>query len=218
MDLYEEEYVRSEIGRHVSALRESKFLTDIVVHTAGAPIAAHRIILATHSSFFRAVCSAQWGSQNGATQTVALKHIPHDVMNTVLESLYHGRLEINSDNALSVLSLALELDIQLVRLGAIKFIKRTLCSTNVCQALSVACLHLQEDLQRQCVDVVRSVLSSVPQSPAFLEELYQLEEESFFHCIKPSACAMVCLLWQSTACKMCQTMLEDWCCRMGVIS
>lgn len=132
MDLYEEEYVRAELGKRVSALRDSQFLTDITILTAGGPIAAHRIILATHSSFFRAVCSTQWGSHAGAAQTVALKHVQHDVMTTVLDSIYQGRLEIDNDNALSVLSLALELDIQLVRLGAIKVLHcKAALSTNL---------------------------------------------------------------------------------------
>lgn len=120
MDLYEDEYVRAGAGRHFSALRESQFLTDITIHTASASVVAHRIVLAAHSSFFRAVCSAQWGSQTGTAQTVSLKHIPHDAMLVLINSLYHGRLDIDDSNMLSVLSLALELDVQLVRLGAIK--------------------------------------------------------------------------------------------------
>lgn len=120
MDLYEDEYVRAGVGSHLLALRESQFLTDITIHTASAPVVAHRIVLAAHSSFFRAVCSVHWGSQTGAVQTVALKHVPHDTMLVLIKSLYNGRLEIDDSNALSVLSLALELDVQLVRLGAIK--------------------------------------------------------------------------------------------------
>lgn len=120
MDLYEDGYVRAELGRHLSALRESQFLTDITIHTAGAPVAAHRIVLATHSSFFRAVCSSQWGSQTGAAQTVSLKHVPSETMMVLVDALYNGRLQIDSSNALSVLSLALELDVQLVRLSAVK--------------------------------------------------------------------------------------------------
>lgn len=72
-----------------------------------------------------------------------------------------------------------------------QFVRNNLSKTNVCQALTVACLHLQEDLQRHCVDFVRSVLSSMPQDPAFHEDLYQLDRESFMHCIEPSLCAMV---------------------------
>jgi hypothetical protein len=95
----------------LSQLRKNGELTDIDLALDTGKVAAHRVVLAAHSHFFRTRFGPGWSEPGPKRCTVALQHLKYETLNVVVDAIYTGRLEISKENAVDVLAAASELAI-----------------------------------------------------------------------------------------------------------
>jgi hypothetical protein len=95
----------------LSQLRKNGDLTDIDLISDTGSVAAHCVVLAAHSHFFRTRFGPCWGTPRSQRCTVALQHLRHETVHAIIEAIYSGKLEISDDNAVDILAAASELAI-----------------------------------------------------------------------------------------------------------
>ncbi|KAI9014091.1 hypothetical protein DFJ74DRAFT_681226 [Hyaloraphidium curvatum] len=127
----------SRTGAFASLLQTGDFSDVTVTGPDGLDRKLHRMILATHSGFFRTALTSDF--REAAEHAVAL-HFPdpRGVWPAVLEFLYSGTIAVSRDSCFALYAWAVQLDVPRLRKHAGAFVEATLRPENALEMLSGA--------------------------------------------------------------------------------
>ena len=97
-----------------SALLAQHELVDTYLETRNGHVAAHRVVLAAHSAFFRAKFKESSGWHTASHENahiVSVRHMERHTIQTIIEALYSKHLAVDHTNALAVYAASCELDL-----------------------------------------------------------------------------------------------------------
>ncbi|GBC02199.1 hypothetical protein RclHR1_00450034 [Rhizophagus clarus] len=86
------EQIESEFPSFKQHLDDGKFSDVEFTFDCGSVIKAHRIILATRSSYFEKLLGDKW--KEGQMKTIPIKHMEYTTFRSILYYLYTGKLEV----------------------------------------------------------------------------------------------------------------------------
>jgi len=90
--------------RGFQSLRESQMLVDVTLCVDGQLFSCHRALLASASEYFRCLFTTSLAEQNQSVITIS--GVDANSMRLVLDYIYTGAVELNSDTVQNVLSSA----------------------------------------------------------------------------------------------------------------
>jgi len=90
--------------RGFQSLRESEQLVDVTLSVDGQQFSCHRALLASASEYFRCLFTTSLAEQNQSV--ISISGIDATSMKLVLDYIYTGRVELNSDTVQNLLSAA----------------------------------------------------------------------------------------------------------------
>jgi BTB/POZ domain len=100
-------------------LRQESALTDICLKSSDGDVLAHRVVLAAHSEYFRARCSAAWERPPGGTsrECVDLQHLSSEAIECVVDAVYSAHLNVDRASVYEAFACAHELAFPAVQKG-----------------------------------------------------------------------------------------------------
>eukprot|EP00794_Sanderia_malayensis_P007782 gene7782-8627_t len=149
-----------------SSLREQEELCDVTIAIGSARIAAHRLILAGSSPYFRAMFT------NGLLEThqneVTLQDMDEAVFGQIVDYFYSGRLYINENNVQDLLSISGLLQLKRLQEACCEFMKRQINTHNCLGIAALADAHSCQDLASSADSYAKNHFAEVVQSDEFM--------------------------------------------------
>jgi len=104
------------------SLRESEQLIDVTLSVDGQQFSCHRALLAAASEYFRCLFTTTLAEQNQSVITIS--GVDANSMRQVLDYIYTGRVELNSDTVQNLLSSANLFQLRGLRDGCAEFMEQ----------------------------------------------------------------------------------------------
>uniref|UniRef100_A0A1I7XP95 BTB domain-containing protein n=1 Tax=Heterorhabditis bacteriophora TaxID=37862 RepID=A0A1I7XP95_HETBA len=193
---YVNDRLSGEFFHNLTSLRRCDQLCDVVLEACGNSetgaesehgppivIAAHRVVLAATSPYFRAMFTCQM--LESVTDRIVLKEIDGGTLSILVDYMYSGRLDIDENNVQSLLTTASILQLACVRDACSRFLLEQLDVSNCLGIATFAHLH-------NCTQLAHAAQVFTQQHfrPAFFsrdliasEEMLTMEEDHFFQLI-----------------------------------
>nr|XP_018670466.1 kelch-like protein 6 [Ciona intestinalis] len=141
--------------------QDSRF-TDVIIEVEGHSFRCHRIILAASSQYFRAMFCASYRERDQSS--VEIKGVTIDVMKVLIRYAYTSYLEINTENAQTVLEAASLLQFTRVMEACANYFASQLSIENAPGIMELAQRHSLTELQQlatlECVTHFSNLRSS----------------------------------------------------------
>ncbi|XP_078494945.1 kelch-like protein 6 [Ciona intestinalis] len=141
--------------------QDSRF-TDVIIEVEGHSFRCHRIILAASSQYFRAMFCASYRERDQSS--VEIKGVTIDVMKILIRYAYTSYLEINTENAQTVLEAASLLQFTRVMEACANYFASQLSIENAPGIMELAQRHSLSELQQlatlECVTHFSNLRSS----------------------------------------------------------
>lgn len=175
----------AEFSQQMGELCLSAEYSDVTFIVENQKIPAHRVILASRSSYFRALL---YGGLAESTQTEIELNVPLVAFKTLLEYIYTGYLslsQIKEENILDTLGLANQYGFEALEEAISSYLKKKLSLENCCAILDAARLYNLETLTAVCMTFMDRNATNVLAHPSF-KNLSQnsvcclLQRDSFF--------------------------------------
>lgn len=145
---------------------------DVLIQCDTTNIKANRMVLSCFSSYFNNIFEQQKKNDS----TVTIEDIDGEILDCLIQYIYTGILNLNSENVLSILSAAHELDMNDVKGYCFEFLSDCISSSNCFTLLFAAKQHRNFALRDKVYEHIRYNYETVIQSPSFLT----LERHEFF--------------------------------------
>ncbi|KAK3923947.1 Kelch-like protein diablo [Frankliniella fusca] len=148
------------IHQNLCHLWRSATLCDVVLTAEGKQIAAHRIVLAAASPYFRAMftCKLREASEN----EVEMHEISFHLLQEVINFIYTTELKVTDDNVYDLMSIADILQLSSIRTACTSFLMSSLTPSNCLSVLTAASLHSgYNDLANAAIRFTRKHLCEV---------------------------------------------------------
>ncbi|GIX70148.1 BTB and MATH domain-containing protein 42 [Caerostris extrusa] len=124
------------------------FLSDVILKTETAAFPAHKIILASRSSVFKAMFSSDMREAHG--DTVDIEDISDDTLKRMLEYLYTAHVEgLQWESAIDLYIAANKYEILSLKDNCSSFLRFNLTPTKACEILLLSDLCRDDDLKTQ---------------------------------------------------------------------
>lgn len=149
--------------------RQKGLFTDVVLVAGDKEFKAHRVVLATQSSFFSTRFQERWSQGDNRVQ---MADIDPSILEAILNFLYTGEIAAVSMMAEKLLSVAEEYELENLRLACEQELSRSITVENVLSMLVLADTHRARYLKATCLDFVVANSSSLLKS----EEWDQLKK------------------------------------------
>eukprot|EP01121_Diplochlamys_sp_Union-15-3_P017957 TRINITY_DN6433_c0_g1_i2.p1 TRINITY_DN6433_c0_g1~~TRINITY_DN6433_c0_g1_i2.p1 ORF type:complete len:259 (+),score=29.99 TRINITY_DN6433_c0_g1_i2:75-851(+) len=133
---------------------QSGAFSDVVIVLGTRKYLAHRLILSFSSEFFKKLFSVSDFAESSKREIDIHFPDPRVVFPNVLEFMYQGRLIVNVDNVIPLLTAADQFLVRALGEECEKFIKRTLGKSTVLALLRDALEFKQDDIVNKCLDVL----------------------------------------------------------------
>ena len=108
--------------RGFQSLRESEQLVDVTLSVDGQEFICHRALLASASEYFRCLFTTSLAEQNQSVITIS--GVDANSMKLVLDYVYTGRVELNSDTVQNLLSCANLFQLRGLRDGCAEYMEQ----------------------------------------------------------------------------------------------
>lgn len=177
--------ITAEFSQQMGELCLSSEYSDVTFIVENQKIPAHRVILASRSTYFRALL---YGGLAESTQSEIQLNVPLVAFKTLLEYIYTGYMslsQIKEEHILDTLGLANQYGFEALEEAISSYLKKKLSLDNCCAILDAARLYNLETLTAVCMTFMDRNASSVLAHQTF-KCLSQsslcslLERDSFF--------------------------------------
>lgn len=141
--------------------------SDVTFIVENQKIPAHRVILASRSSYFRALL---YGGLAESTQSEIELNVPLVAFKTLLEYIYTGFMslsQIKEEHILDTLGLANQYGFEALEEAISTYLKKKLSLENSCAILDAARLYNLETLTAVCMTFMDRNATSVLSHPTF---------------------------------------------------
>ena len=129
----------------MNALRESEQLCDVVLEVDGERIAAHRVVLASLSSYFRAMFTGEMAESK--QKVITINGVDAKSLRTLVEYAYTATIRISEENVQAILPAASVLQFEEVKRACSEFLRRQLDTDNCLGIKVFAEVHGCTELQ-----------------------------------------------------------------------
>ena len=134
---------------------------DVTIYAGDQSISANRMVLSCYSKFFESMFSASLKERY--QDTIAIQQFDGESIQILIEFIYTGTIDINTDNVMSLLSTADYLQIDDVKEFCFEFLKQALTVENCLEIWKVSNLYsnlstLQQTYQYICEHFLEIVL------------------------------------------------------------
>ncbi|KAK1168675.1 hypothetical protein AOXY_G9489 [Acipenser oxyrinchus oxyrinchus] len=162
----------------LNSLRSQPKLSDVTLCVAGCEFHCHRSVLALCSLYFHSMFSGDFVESIAAR--VELRDVDPDVLDTILDFAYTGKLTINQGNVEGLIRTSSQLQFVTVRKACSRYLQHQINATNCLGILKFGEIH-------GCPEVVakaRGFLLENFEAVAQGEEFLLLEKERLAACLK----------------------------------
>ena len=128
----------------MNALRESEQLCDVILEVEGERIPAHRVVLASLSSYFRAMFTGEMTESR--KKVIAINGVDVESLKTLVEYAYTATIKISEENVQAILPAAGVLQFEEVKRACSEFLRRQLDTDNCLGIKVFAEVHGCQDL------------------------------------------------------------------------
>lgn len=157
----------SEMLNRLNSLRSEKIFTDATVCVGQEEFFCHRNVLAASSPYFRAMFTSEL--REGKETLVSFNDISPWIMKRIIDYIYTGRLEINTDNVQEMLVTGGLLQYEAIVDACCKFLKSQLDPSNCLGIEKFAQMHSCHRLADEAYKYALEYFSSVTENLEFLE-------------------------------------------------
>lgn len=157
------------LAEHIGSLLLQPEYSDVTLVVGGARLPAHRLILASCSSYFRALLYG--GMRESQEEEVVLRDTPREAFELLLRYIYTGQLQLSGlkeDVVLEVLELSHLYGFLELEAGVSRFLEQVLGVRNVCRIYDRACLYQLGALAQACRLFVDRHAMAILNSDSFL--------------------------------------------------
>lgn len=158
------------LAEHIGRLCLQPEYSDVTLVVEDVRLPAHRLVLASCSSYFRALLYG--GMRESKQQEVMLQDTPLRAFELLLRYIYTGQLRLSGLQecvVLEVLELAHQYGFLELEAGVSGYLERVLGVRNVCRIYDRACLYQLAPLARACRRFADRHAPAILQSDAFLQ-------------------------------------------------
>uniref|UniRef100_A0A183C5N0 BTB domain-containing protein n=1 Tax=Globodera pallida TaxID=36090 RepID=A0A183C5N0_GLOPA len=163
---YGEIQYTAQLVEQLAFLYLNEEFSDLVLIVDGQRFPVHRVILATRSSYFKAMLYG--GMRESSEKEVTLFDTPVQAFQAVLKYIYTGKLQLKSLE----LSLVLDMLALVHKYGFSELeaaIPEYLKARNVCSIFTIAHLYSIEELAIACLDFIDNYASDLLSGQSFLQ-------------------------------------------------
>lgn len=151
----------------MNSLRQSEQLCDVVLEVEGETVAAHRVVLASLSAYFRAMFTQQMAESK--QRLITINGVDPVTLKSLVEYAYTATIDISEDNVQSILSAASVLQFQEVKQACSEFLRRQLDTDNCLGIKVFAEAYGCNDLQKAATVYSSHYFSQVRKRDEFLK-------------------------------------------------
>ena len=151
----------------MNSLRQTEQLCDVVLDVEGETVAAHRVVLASLSAYFRAMFTQQMAESK--QRLITINGVDPSTLKSLVEYAYTATIDISEDNVQSILSAASVLQFQEVKQACSEFLRRQLDTDNCLGIKVFAEAHGCNDLQKAATVYSSHYFSQVRKRDEFLK-------------------------------------------------
>ncbi|KAM9316462.1 kelch-like protein 30 [Gastrophryne carolinensis] len=112
----------------LQSLRFNPRLSDVTLVVQGREFPCHRAVLALCSQYFHAMFTGNF--QESISAQVEIKEVDADLLETLINFSYTGRLTVNQDNVEGLIGISNQLHFPAVRKVCIRYLQQQMDSTN----------------------------------------------------------------------------------------
>lgn len=156
-----------KILQNMRTLQQSALFTDIVIEVDEQRFPAHRALLSASSSYFKAMFAG--GLVERGKEVVRLHSITPETFASLLDFIYTGKIQLNSDNVQKLLAAADMFQLTDVLTVCTAFFKQEFQPYNCLGIYRLAEAHRCQDLIDAALNYVHVNFIDVSQSDEFLE-------------------------------------------------
>ncbi|XP_059834926.1 kelch-like protein 20 isoform X3 [Hypanus sabinus] len=179
------------------SLWQKRTFCDVTLCCGGQEFPCHRIVLASSSSYFRAMFSV--GFQESRQERVAVNGLEPQMVGLLLGYCYSGRVRISGSNVQGLLAAANLLDIGPVREACCQFLERQMDETNCVGIHCFAEAHSCDELQAKSLAYILHHFCAVRTQEEFLalsaEKLAQIISSDDLNVSREEMVFDAVLLW-----------------------
>ncbi|XP_034249410.1 kelch-like protein 5 [Thrips palmi] len=148
-------------------LWRSATFCDVVLVAEGREIAAHKVVLAAASSYFRTMFTCQL--REASESRIEMHEISFHLLEEIVNFFYTTELKVTDDNIYELMSVADILQLSSVAKACASFLMSSLSPSNCLSVLTAATFHCgYYDLINDAVRFARKNLASVAKGEEFL--------------------------------------------------
>ncbi|KAK3738704.1 hypothetical protein QZH41_006249 [Actinostola sp. cb2023] len=166
MDIFAESDYGSSFGRELNRIRQERRFCDVTLIVEGKQFHAHQIILAARSKYFYGVFTNDMLEKR--SQTVSLGELSASAMESLLEYLYTGDVEVNEPNAEDLVIAANYLLLPRLKLLAGKFLEREMIASNCVYYFKFAEQYNCKELKHYCSQMIRTNFGTIGHTKDFM--------------------------------------------------
>lgn len=156
-----------DVASSIANLRRNDSFSDVTLVVQGVSFAAHRVILAARSEYFRALLYG--GLAESSCSVIHLNDINATAFRFILQYIYTGRLNVRKlRTMLEVLGLAHQYNFRSLEMALSSHLTHSLRLSNVWLIYNLAVLYNLEDLISACLKFLDGIAPAPLHSPHFL--------------------------------------------------
>ncbi|XP_068136771.1 kelch-like protein 30 [Hyperolius riggenbachi] len=171
----------------LQSLRFNPRLSDVTLMVQGREFPCHRAVLALCSQYFQTMFTGNF--QESISAQVEIKEVNADLMETLINFSYTGRLTINQDNVEGLISVSNQLHFPAVRKVCIRYLQQQMDATNCLgiwefgerhgcpEVIAKAWSYLQENFEAVCQEDEFLLLSPEQLLQYLRDPLLQVRED-----------------------------------------
>ena len=146
--MYQNRKYSINFGSRLQEFQKSDKYTDFVICTPTQQLKAHRLVLASSSPYWEAMFSGGF-AEHGA-ESVNLVNISCDVLETILQYVYTGKITLQSDTVQSIYIAADFLQYAHIKKCCLNFIDQDIKANTCLSYFWFADKYMLEDLKIKC--------------------------------------------------------------------
>lgn len=147
-------------------LRKRQQLCDVIICVGNKQIHAHRLVLASFSSYFLAMFTN--GMMESLQETVTLKDVDYKTVELLVDFAYTGKLDITTDTVQSLLYASSLFQLSAIQKACSDFLQRQLHPSNCLGIRSFANAHSCTGLLQASEKYIHEHFNDVVQNEEFL--------------------------------------------------
>lgn len=159
----------SEMMKSMNEFREANVLCDVTICVGGQTFSAHRTVLAASSPYFKALFASTLNSDAADNKPVVLTDIDSECMESLLQYIYTGEIQLTKDNIRAVISAANYLLVSSLKQRCTVYLQKMLTPKNCLSIESTASQFDCELLKSTATSFIRENFIMVASTAEFLD-------------------------------------------------